>query len=113
MCKGDTFFARGHLWIVVTDETLGQVLIANVTTYEGKFDPDPSTILEAGDHPFITHKSFVYWEKAVLTSINQLDSLLKGGSIELYSPFSLDVLERIIEGGRKSDHLCGDYQRLL
>jgi len=114
--KGLTFLDPGeqpHLWIVLTDgmdyESLTYkrkeyALVVNVTT--SRFDK--SCVLNAGDHPFIKHDSYVYYAKAELYSARRLLESFMNRKLRRMAKFDLKdarqraVFERVRRGFLKS-----------
>ena len=70
---GDTFHGGGHLWIAVAKaKPSGDIVAFNITTYRpGTLGSDGSCVLENGEHPFIKHKSEVYYAGGLLLSVQQ------------------------------------------
>ena len=89
------------------------MLIANVTSYYSNSDPDPSSILDKGDHPFIQHKSFVYWEKARIVDAAGLNRAIENGLLPSRTSFSKAVLDGIVAGGKRSQDLRADCRMFL
>jgi hypothetical protein len=78
---GDTFLlpspgcATEHLWIVVTvPDAKRSAICVNVTSS----DPDRTTELSAGDHPFIKHPSVVRYRDARQLNLTPLENVLSG-----------------------------------
>ncbi len=104
-----------HLNIIVSDPTQvpEKLLIVTATTLrEGKFH-DPSCVLNAGDHPFIIHKSYIAFQYAKTRPDKELDRLLASGSIILEEKISEEILRRIHIGAATSDHIALGFRDLL
>ena len=109
LSRGDTFVnnARGglpsHLWIVLSDPALDpdQVVIVNVTTW--KEYHDQTCILDAGDHPFLKHRSCVNYPEARLPEASQLRELIDTGLLSPHQSLDPNVLERVSRGALESD----------
>ncbi len=119
MNGGDTFFfigpetAHPHLWIVVSDPTIDpeQVLIINVTT---RTDPsDDACLLRPGDHPFIDQDTYVYYGKARVQSLSQLQSAQDCKMLDMQEPLSQDVLKRIREAAIDSGYIMLKHRQIL
>lgn len=97
---------KKHLWIVLTDHFAydkcpqKSVLLVNISTVRQhpKFQYDKTRILQAGEHPFIKHDSYVMYEFARLISVNEL--MENGSAFDLKDKMSAPVLERICDGLR-------------
>ena len=107
-CWIDLTAVGNHLHVVLsypTDE--GKVLVANLTTYRGKSHEDVSCILSVGDHPDITHESWVVYDNAKL-----YDSayLLKIGLADSLTPIAL---ARVLDGAMQGDRIKMSHYELL
>jgi CTP:molybdopterin cytidylyltransferase MocA len=78
---GDTFLLpksssdTEHLWIVITEpDANGQSVCVNITTRQSY--SETTVILKAGDHPFVTHESVIFYTDA------RIVDLLKVGCAE-------------------------------
>ncbi len=102
-----------HLWIIASEPSADpeHVLIVNVTTYEpGK---DDSCVLEAGEHPFITHKSCVRYAGANVTSLAKIRKAITDGLVETHSPVRPDILAAVRDGAARSPYLRLAHRHLL
>lgn len=109
---GDSFLYRypkndNHLFIVVLDEYNNGINIicpcVMVTSWKDnpKLD-DPACILNAGDHEFIKHKSYVAYKEVVLFEKEYIESCLEYGTFKIKEPVSKELLERIIKSAPNS-----------
>ncbi len=96
---------KEHLFVVVTDivQNSGEVVIVGITTYDSN-KCDKTTILEPGDHPFIKHKSYIFYSGAMFIKVDKIQTLLRLGKAKLKEDISSEVLERIRLGMTKSSH---------
>ena len=105
---GVTFLAPSgetlHLHFVLTTplkkDGLEEVLVVNITTL--KVDEDYT--LSPGDHPFITHKSYINYPRAKKMSVEGLEQKSRQGKIIKKGVVSRDIVKFICEGLRKSRH---------
>lgn len=89
-----------HLWIILTDlDGDGKVVIVNVTSLRPD-TADKTTVLRAGDHPFIKHDSVVYYADARFADANQIEAGLGMNSpLFVQHPSCSELLiKRISEG---------------
>ena len=86
---GDTFLmpAPGigptpHLWVVITDpdDDDGRCVIVSVTTL--RHGVDQTVFLSPGDHPFIRHRSVIYYIDARMVSAQKIDAEAGIGLVE-------------------------------
>lgn len=117
MKAGDTFQLVGvadqHLWIVISDPmAFAQiVLFVNVTSFDQFVDQ--TVILDAGDHPFIQHRSCVNYPRARVATDAQLEALKAGGRLQLREPVTAAVLTRIRLGACESRYIKMDHLQIL
>ena len=115
MDEGDTFRRSigDHLWVVVSDPQLDQnrVLIVNLTTV--RRDHDPACVLNAGDHSFVKHASYMRYSGSQIVSARDLDQKLSAGQIILEGKVSAQVLQRIRTGAAASEFIPIENLRLL
>jgi hypothetical protein len=112
MKLGDAFlmavppsYQTPHLFFVISDPQKhnGNFVIVNITGDE--FLAGKECILEVGDHPWITKKSFVAFGEALEitpASKTKLQALFTAKKITAQPGLKPEVLARIIEAGKKS-----------
>ena len=114
MEAGDTFkYGRqSHLWIVVSDPQVDRavVVIANMTTDDGI---DPSCILDAGDHPFVKHRTRIRYDMARILSDTDLERYVASNAIRLHERVSAEILERIRQGAASSPFIPFGCKQVL
>ena len=101
-----------HLYVVVSDPRLPEVVIVNVTT-KRRFS-DVSCELCAGDHPFIQHDSCISYAHAQIIALALIENKLASGDVRLRDEFSSSLIHRIWEGAERTRHLsnrCTDMLR--
>lgn len=93
-----------HLMILLTDPVgpPGYILTVTVCTV-GHARHDPTCILIPGDHPFITHESFVYYRdlREDIPAQRLIDGVKKG-EFTGKEPMKSNVLERVLAGVKTS-----------
>jgi len=95
-----------HLYIILTNPFEEQVLLVNITTAIGHFI-DETCILRAREHSFITHDSFVFYEKSILLSENEFKEKYEN-YVNNQRRKNKQLLERLNKGAfkRVCDGLC-------
>jgi hypothetical protein len=91
MRSGDTFIPKtsgGHLYVIIALHD-GRFLAAYITTCRS--NSDLTTLLHAGDHPFIQHPSCVAYGKVEKFTANST-------AFTPHKPASPHLVERICEG---------------
>jgi len=102
-----------HLWVVISrpGENPSEVVIVNLTSHDA--DKDDACILDAGDHPWIRHRTCVRYMDARIASEAALDGLIAAGSLRPQARASDDLLGRILAGAQVSAFLPGRHRRIL
>jgi hypothetical protein len=90
-----------HLFVIVTAPTKScdDILLLNFTSiYEGAHF-DPACVVEPGEHPFITKKSYVFYNKAMIRSSKEIELKIRENKISIHSKsVSQDLFNKIIAG---------------
>ena len=120
MFQGDCFTFRSgsdgfHLWVVVSDpaQNSNDVLVVNLTTVRGGRFEDLSCVFEAGEHEWLSTKSFVAFRYARVYSLSHLVRLIHSKVLRAYDPFPIPLLQRIFAGASFSPYLEMGYLELL
>ena len=91
-----------------------KVLMVNASTAYSATQPhDPACTLAAGDHPFIRHPSFIYYRHARLYDLTHVVNMVNQGVWTPHTPFSAEMLERIIAGVHSSRHIPREFKTLF
>jgi hypothetical protein len=100
---GDTFLLpirlewKDHLFVVVYDSSSEEeVLIVNFTS--AKPHSDRTTVLQEGDHPFISRETVVNYSDATIACLKKLETAISGGLGSTNEPVEMDLLRKIREG---------------
>jgi len=114
LLQGSTFINKQygrrspHLWIVISDPTFdsNSVVIVNVTSWRTRatFLNDTSCVINAGEHPFIDKKSYIYYRDAKVTSEDNIQNALAGGALSPDEDCSSELLGKILLGAAQSQH---------
>lgn len=89
---------KAHLWILITEPLKdGTCVIVNITTLKGS-KADRTVVLQAGDHVFIKHPSFVRYSDAGFANAKRLFKDIAGKSASGRPALSQPVLERVQVG---------------
>lgn len=83
------------------------VLLVNFCTFEANGLCDSTCLLNVGDHPFISHPTYVSYEHAILKLTDPLDAAINAKLIEPKDPVSEQVYERILDGLKRSTRVVG------
>lgn len=120
---GDAFRVGGvdrHVWIIISDPAIDpeHVLIVNLTSWDDSrrdTDPrkDPACILFPSDHPFVQHKTCVYYRGAQVASVQHLLFRRSHGELEMIEPASPQLLEKMRMCAGDSMHMALEHFRIL
>ena len=83
------------------------VVMVNFTSDDG----DRSCVVRVGEHPFVTGTSFVYYGKARVVSLRELELSVRANLLRPRAPLSPTLLDRIRQSCRRT--LPGDYVQIL
>lgn len=118
MKAGDVFRFVGiadiHVWMIISDPFRDprNVLMVNFTTWEPHLDQ--ACVLEAGEHPFIVHKTVVNYARARVVADAILEQLRTANRLELLNdPLSTMLLAKIRESAMNSVTLPLDAGQIL
>lgn len=90
-----------------------QVLMASATTVREGIPHDPSCILDAGDHPFIQHRSYIAYRYARVDAASHIESMVSASSWVPQAPCSPELLQRVVEGMRVSRQAPREFKQLF
>jgi hypothetical protein len=104
---GDVFrfvgIADVHVWMIISDPArdLQKILIVNFTTWEPHLDQ--ACVVEAGEHPFVVHKTVVNFARARIVTDAALEQLRAAGRLQLLNdPLSDVLLAKVRESAMNS-----------
>ncbi|WP_433935287.1 hypothetical protein [Brevundimonas diminuta] len=101
-----------HLWVVMNDECGdGQCLLLMITTIYENRKSDTACVLNAGDHPFITHPSYVAYRLAQMPRADHVRRMLDKKYYVSKEHFEKPVFDRISAGLFQSDHCSGTVRK--
>lgn len=95
------------------DHNKSMCISANITTIRENIYHDPTCVLDAGCHPFITNASYIIYKETRFDSENTLKKFVESGYMIPKEPVSNELLEKIIQGLQDSPHTKGYIKKLL
>lgn len=102
LSPGDSFLFKFphddfHLFFVVTKivERQQYVCVMLSSWKEGSPLNDPACILEAGEHPFVTRKSYIAYKETLVIGKTELEKMFMDGRCKMRDPVGPDLLNRI------------------
>lgn len=89
-----------HLSIVCTGKAFvpDARLLVNISSINPDKFYDPACIVEADEHPFIKHQSYVFYRHAEQRTSNKIEKLVEQGYFIQKDDVSPELLARIIAG---------------
>jgi hypothetical protein len=124
MGKGQTFLSdlentpRGefrHLNVIITepDDYMNYLVVPVTTWHEKDRRPfpgqDKSCVLPAGCHPFIKHKSYVFYAKARKMSYAAVFNGIRKGILVKKEDMPPDIIKRMQNGALNSPYLPEEF----
>ncbi len=98
--------SKNHLYVIVTDSCAeNRQLLVNVSTIYPETYYDNTCVIEAGEHPFIKHSSYIVYRQARIDRTEHLIKCVNGWVFRPSQPVSDDLLERISKGFLSSHHV--------
>lgn len=88
-----------HLHVIATEACpAGEHLLLSVSTIQAGIHHDPACMIKAGEHPFITHDSYVVYRRARTTSATLITKCVDGWLYIKKEPVSQALLQRMCAG---------------
>jgi len=110
--------AGDHLFVALNDpcrfEGYGPnpcVLLVNLSSVREGVPYDATCVLNAGDHEFIRHPSFVFYRNARIEPESHVVRLVQQGVFKPHVAVSVEVLQRIKVGLFASPHTKREFKR--
>ena len=104
-----------HLWFILSDpgKDSEHVLIVNATSSFLGRDVDNSCILKRGEHPFIRHESYIFYEGAKQTTMHKLIEGFETEMLRFQESASDKLLLRMRDSLMQSPHAQERHKALL
>lgn len=96
---------KNHLHVIVYGPsgiphygTVDQLVFVGMSTIYPEVWHDSSCVVRKGDHPFVSHDSYMYYRKSFISSVpHTMDMIQKGVWIPMDS-FSAPLMKRVMSG---------------
>lgn len=118
MNAGDAFYlshrsADGHLWVIISDpdKDAGRVLFVSMTSYD--VTKEDACLIEAGEHPRVTHRTCINYQLTRHSAGDVLDRLRDTNFLRMQPPVSGDLLARIRRGVSRSRRIAFEHVEFL
>jgi hypothetical protein len=113
---GTTFLleaAGSHLWVILSDPQADpeHVVQVSLTTWHAR--KEQACILERSDHPWVTHRTCVHYQGAMVVKLSQLYDGKDTGKLTIQQRMSPDLLKRMWQGAAQSDRLPTGCREIL
>ena len=125
LCAGATLLMPSgnegdHLYIVLNDpcrfEDRGSnlwVLLVNLSSVREGVPYDDTCLLEPGEHPFVRHRSFVFYRNARIGPESHVLQLTQNGLFKPNDPTPTEIFQRIKSGLYNSPHTKREFKRMV
>ena len=104
-CFKANYPTHEHLHVVVCDVTETTVTVVFVSSVKEGKEYDPACLLKKGDHPFISHDSYIVYDKFQYCDKKELEWRLRMGEYSTEPDVSGELLERIRSGAQTTEYL--------
>lgn len=95
-----------HLFVVITDKCpANRHLLVNISTIKDGAHFDPACIVEAGQHSFVTARSYVVYRLARTDHVDHLAKKVDGWVFRQKEDVSAELLDRMCDGVLQSDFI--------
>ncbi len=109
-----------HLFFVLTEPmnlpsygNRPQVLSVNISSvYEGR-PYDNTCEIDVGEHPFVNHKSYVYYRRMRMDEVEHLEGLVNSGLFPAKENCPPELLQRILQGALTSIHTSREFKQII
>jgi hypothetical protein len=94
--------AQLHLHVVLTEKNDGEILVAPLSSIEGKGWHDSTCVFAGGEHRAIKKPSFVFYRLTTRMSVQHIQKMIAKNYYIEQPPVSDDVCDAICDGVCKS-----------
>jgi hypothetical protein len=95
-----------HLFVIVTEKCAeNRHLLVNISTIRDGVHFDPACIVEAGEHPFVTDRSYVVYRLARIDHAAHLSKCVDGWTFRPKENVTQELLNRICDGVLRSEFI--------
>lgn len=102
-----------HLWLVLSDPIRDprNIILVNFTTLTD--EKEAVCVVNAGEHPRVTHPTCVNYRQALNVSMEQLRELERGEVLDFQTDLSEGLLKRIRDSAADSRHFPEAFYEIL
>jgi hypothetical protein len=125
MVAGDSFLvpsgaSGNHLFVIILGPMLIQqrgrqlqVVLVNFSTIRDNVPFDNACLVDEGEHPFVTRKSFVQYRYARIDAEEHVSSMVTSGAWPRQVACTPELLIKIIAGARRSNRITNEIKGML
>jgi len=74
---------------------------------------DPACIINPGEHRYFQNRSYVFYKKAILTTMQELDKGIQGGVLQPHDDCTEEFLNKVLDGAANSRFIINDILEVL
>ncbi|WP_235033830.1 hypothetical protein [Pantoea sp. 18069] len=89
------------------------VIMVSVTSVKPEFPHDAACVIMAGEHPFITHDSYVYYRDPRIESVDHVQKMVDQAVWQARESCSPELLARIRQGLKTSSRVPRYVKKML
>lgn len=103
--------SKEHLYFICNDPvfypSLGKdtFLAVNLTSVVPEIKFDTTCVLDRGDHPFIQHPSYIFYQRAEIFGVDTVTQQVISGDIRTHQLCDKTVFRRVLSGFECSEHV--------
>lgn len=96
--------SKEHIYFICNDPvfyprlTKECFLAVNLTSIGSGFEIDNTCVLNVGDHPFVKHPSYIFYQRAEILGADTVTRQVISGDIRTHEPCSEKTFLRILNG---------------
>ena len=120
--KGTLLIPSGqtsHLHIICSNPVLyppvghNCFLCVNISSVPNGVEYDTACVLNNGDHPFIDHESYVYYDRAQIFGVDTVLARLKERELQKHATCGDEMFNRVMEGFQTTKFITPKIKRFL
>ncbi|HBL9999454.1 TPA: hypothetical protein LT059_004016 [Salmonella enterica subsp. enterica serovar Kodjovi] len=103
--------SKEHIYFICNDPVFyphlakDSFLAVNLTSVDKGFEIDPTCILNVGDHPFVRHPSYIFYQRAQIFGVDTVIRQVISGDIRVHQSCGEETFRRILAGFNVSPYV--------
>lgn len=109
-----------HLFTIVIDPmvvpnmgSMPIVILIGFTSVRSQVPYDDSCVVQAGEHPFIKHESYLNYRHARIERAQHIEAMLAQGVFIQKEPCPEQLLEKVIQGALQSNRISREIKEII